>query len=180
MKPLVIILLLFAAFAPAAHAQLTPLDQRWQKEKHTQKSQHYGWVYLQEGSVIAGEITESPEKVSVASFDGNLFVYNRDKILSIEYDPAAKPKNAAMAVILSLVFPGLGNAYAGQSVRGAIYGAIGFAGSIIALRAKDQKTQDVGGTLYLAALVGSCVDAYSGCRPKRPPTLKVSLLSLAW
>ena len=86
-------------------------------------------VYLKNGSVIRGTITEMKpsESVSIQTFDGSIFVYKMDEVERTAAEEAFAPtsfttplKSPPLAGILSFLVPGAGQFYYGNDKLGWI------------------------------------------------------------
>ncbi|MBO4443848.1 MAG: hypothetical protein J5814_03645 [Bacteroidaceae bacterium] len=85
-------------------------------------------VYLKNGSVIRGTITElkPSESISIQTSDGSIFVYKMDEVErtaaeeAVVQAPVASEKSPALAGILSFLLPGAGQFYYGNNQLGWI------------------------------------------------------------
>lgn len=83
-------------------------------------------VYLKNGSVIRGTITElkPSESVTIQTADGSIFVYKIDEVErtavedAVAQAPVASEKSPAVAGLLSFLIPGLGQFYYGNDSGG--------------------------------------------------------------
>ena len=83
-------------------------------------------VYLKNGSVIRGTITElkPSESVSIQTADGSTFIYKMDEVErtaveeAVVQAPVASEKSPAVAGLLSFLIPGLGQFYYGNDSGG--------------------------------------------------------------
>ncbi len=97
-------------------------------------------VYLEDGSVIRGQIIEQIPDVSikVQTIDGNIFAYKMEEVEKIVKESLGiaeikEEKSPAIALVLSLVFPGLGQYYNGEIKKGIIQEAMVVGGAALAL-----------------------------------------------
>ncbi len=138
-------------------------------------------VYLKDGSIVKGKITEqSEETVKITTFDGSIFVYKQAEIKRITYGKAKSPKSGAVAIVLSLLFPGIGDFYVGNNGMGALWLATGAAGAGLMFYGMSQKDEfnwdtwkvekkgeteaGIGALIYLGSTVASCITAYKGTK----------------
>lgn len=188
MKYLLMIALLLAVpvVATAQRTDNLNLRGRGHSKKEAKSNITIGRVFLHDGSIINGNIVEADGKVSVTTFDGNLFVYNKDKVLRIEYGKVYQPKSGAVAVLLSfLVYPGIGDFYAGNNEAGIVWTVVGTAGlasvlfgSSVIGQAKATDLVIGGAALMFGARIGSSVTAYMATRPPQTSNAKLSLLEI--
>lgn len=109
-------------------------------------------VHLKNGSVLRGVIVERVpgEGVKIRTAGGNVFAFRQDEIARETREPAPRPfpghfgppppggplpapaKNPSNALVLSLVVPGAGQHYNGQSVKGVLQEALFLTGCAVA------------------------------------------------
>ncbi len=140
-------------------------------------------VYLKNGSIIRGTITEqiTGESLKIETKDGSIFVFADDEIdhiakeeikgaiLEKSKEPTGKRKSPATAGILSFVLPGGGQFYNGEYTKGVIQLGIGLTGFVIYLNGVLNLKFDedintgimMGGLLCLATMIWSIFDAIS-------------------
>ena len=83
-------------------------------------------VYLKNGSVVRGTITElKPNKsLTISTYDGSVFVFDMDDVSKTTKEegpammPTAPKKSPVVAGLLSFVCPGAGQLYNGHTFRG--------------------------------------------------------------
>ncbi len=98
-------------------------------------------VYLKDGSVIRGLIIEQIPNVSIKirTMDRNIFVYKIEDVLKMTKEPSFQrfqkegEKSPALACVLSLLFPGLGQYYNGDVTKGLIQDGLVVAGGTMLL-----------------------------------------------
>ena len=143
-------------------------------------------IYLKDGSILRGIIIEQiPGKsLKIQMRDGNIFVYDIDKVERMTREPAVggqklavHKKNPGTAFALSFFVPGAGQVYNGERVKGAVQ-FMGFAvGAILVLGQIDERVSlwrsdsetitrwskllhlAVGGMLWLGSSLWSMIDA---------------------
>ena len=98
-------------------------------------------IELKDGSVIRGKIIEQTpgEHVLIKTLDGNLFVCSMKDIRMIirESQLSVGPKNPGLALGLSLIYPGMGQYYNEQYVKGSLFLAVDWCAKIVMLSADD-------------------------------------------
>ncbi len=165
-------------------------------------------VKLKDGSVLEGEITvQTDSSLSIRTYGGSVFVLKRYNVISAEYGKTYTPRSGVVAVVLSLLYPGIGNFYVGDNIKGLIFAAAGTAGIALSVYgimkpskwiftgdindidseghhppgSNEEVTYDnyiyAGSLLYSSASIASCITAYQGSKPPKIGNTKFSLLS---
>lgn len=171
MKKHFILTLCFYPFLLYSQEPLTPWPGIGAEKELIQETANEGIVYLVNGSIIKGHIEELPDKIFVTTRDGNRFVFQKNEVIRITWGKITSPKEPALAVVLSLIFPGVGNIYAGDSKTGALCMFAGVIGIWMIAFAEEFTGADfnkdvdfslplAGLFLYSGATVGSCIKAY--------------------
>lgn len=114
-------------------------------KSYAQYEKYVDVVYLKNGSVIRGTIIEQipNESLKIQTRDKNIFVYKFDELLKMTkeldqlstgrpYAAQMRPKSAGLAFLWSFLFPGGGQYYNGQHLKGAVMSGVAL-GSAIAL-----------------------------------------------
>ena len=124
-------------------------------------------VYLKDGSILRGTIIEQiPGKsLKLQTADGNLFVYDMDKVERLTREPAAggmrlavHKKNPGIAFVLSLAVTGAGQFYNEEHLKGAIQlGSAVF--GVMLVTSEDESVQGVGALVWVSAALWSLIDA---------------------
>jgi hypothetical protein len=125
-------------------------------------------VYLKDGSVIRGVIIEQVPGVSlkIKTRDSNIFVYKITDVekMTKETSTDAKElkvrseKSPVLALGLSLLVPGGGQYYNGQSVKGAMMTVVAAGGAVVMVTG-DHHEAPYGLLVYAVAAVWSLIDA---------------------
>jgi TM2 domain-containing membrane protein YozV len=98
-------------------------------------------VYLKNGSVVRGLITEQTPNVAlkIQSADGNVYVFQMSEVEKLgreaapaarlsEQDIVAQEKSPAVAWVLSFLIPGIGQYYNGDIAKGVVMNVLYFGG----------------------------------------------------
>jgi len=122
-------------------------------------------VYLKNGSVIRGTVIETVPGVSMKmqTKDGNIFVYNMEDVEKVtkelvetkkskgtyQSQYVGGEKSPALAVLLSAVFPGIGQYYNGDVGKGVIMNVLYVGGFVLAFTAGfEENTYGYSGYYY--------------------------------
>jgi TM2 domain-containing membrane protein YozV len=146
---------------------------------YSQQEELQDIVYLKNGSIIRGDIVEQVpgQSIKIRTADGSVFVYQMGEVEKITKEApvtseAPKPiksrKEPALACVMSILLPGLGQFYNGEAAKGAIMlGASVFGVVLMASAINDElwtsQDSDAKGTfgamIFLGAWLWSVIDA---------------------
>jgi TM2 domain-containing membrane protein YozV len=119
-------------------------------------------VYLKNGSIVKGVIIEQVPNVSlkIETKDGSVFVYEMAQVEKIakeriadNYSYLKSEKSPVGAFLLSFLFPGGGQYYNGEYVKGILQDLV-YLGGVISIYANDGKG-GTGLTFGVALMVGA-------------------------
>lgn len=125
-------------------------------------------VHLKNGSVLQGKIISQEPGVSykLKTLTGDIQVIKQEDVENIEYGPVqntGKKKSEAVAIVLSLLWAGTGNIYAGDMKRGAVLiggDALGVIVAISGASGGNTGATTLGNLIMLGSKIAGCITSY--------------------
>jgi hypothetical protein len=138
----------------------------------------YDEIYTTDGSVIKGTIIEKElgKLLLVETLDGRFSVEEAEiKIIREDIPLVYSEKSPALALALSMIFPGVGQHYSGRSAIGFLQEAMYITGVVVLVggldtpnnwRYRDLRRNKiiVGGSIYAASIIWTLIDAPLGAK----------------
>lgn len=126
-------------------------------------------VHLKNGSVLQGKIISQVPGVSyrLQTLTGDIQVIKQEDIERIEYAPVKSgggKKSGAVAIVLSLLWAGTGNLYAGDMKRGAILiggDALGMIVAVSGASGGNTSATMLGNGIMLGSKIAGCITSYN-------------------
>lgn len=132
-------------------------------------------VYLKNGSIVKGIIIENTPNANIKlkTSDGSLFVYNYDEIEKFAkeevvnrrnnyYSLSVNEKNPGLALLFSLLIPGGGQYYNGETSKGVTMTGIGLGAIVLTTVAANEGASElsaIGSLIALGNSIWSMIDA---------------------
>ena len=138
----------------------------------------YDEIYKTDGIIVKGTITEKRlgELLLVETLDGPVLIEEVDiNIIREDIPLVYSEKSPALALVLSMIFPGVGQHYSGRSAIGFLQEAMYITGVVVLVggldtpnnwRYRDLRRNKiiVGGSIYAASIIWTLIDAPLGAK----------------